>query len=75
MFMTDRLRATMRSWAQAENATLEETEEGRRADIPARRFGDPSEFGEACAFLCGRQAGYMTGLNLLIDGGLYPGTF
>ena len=34
----------------------------------------PEEFGEACAFLCGAQAGYITGQNLLIDGGGYPGT-
>lgn len=75
MFLTDRLRSTMQSWAHTENASLESVEEKRRNDIPAHRFGDPEEFGEICAFLCSRQAGYMTGLNLLVDGGLYPGTF
>lgn len=40
----------------------------------ARRFGDPAEFGEACAYLCSAQAGYVTGQNFLIDGGAYPGT-
>ncbi|RLM25903.1 oxidoreductase [Brenneria alni] len=42
---------------------------------PAKRYGRPEEFGAACAFLCSRQAGYITGQNLLIDGGSYPGTF
>ena len=44
-----------------------------QADIPAGRFGDPSEFGAACAFLCSAQAGYITGQSLLIDGGAYHG--
>lgn len=43
--------------------------------IPAGRFGDPAEFGAACAYLCSVQAGYVTGQNLLLDGGAYPGTF
>ena len=41
--------------------------------IPARRFGDPAEFGEMCAFLCGARAGYLTGQNILLDGGQFPG--
>jgi len=41
--------------------------------IPAKRFGSPEEFGKACAFLCSAHAGYITGQNLLIDGGAYPG--
>ena len=40
------------------------------ATVPARRFGQPDEFGAACAFLCSAQAGYITGQNLLIDGGM-----
>ena len=47
----------------------------RMAAIPARRVGDPTEFGAACAFLCSAQAGYITGQNLLIDGGTFPGAF
>jgi len=43
--------------------------------VPARRFGTPAEFGALCAFVCSQQAGYLTGQNLLLDGGLYPGTF
>ena len=41
--------------------------------LPARRLGDPAEFGAACAFLCGRQSGFMTGQNLQLDGGAYSG--
>jgi 3-oxoacyl-[acyl-carrier protein] reductase len=44
------------------------------AGIPAGRMGEPAEFGDACAWLCSAQAGYLTGQNVLIDGGLYPGT-
>ena len=47
---------------------------GVRRPVPGRRFGDPHEFGELCAFLCSRQAGYITGQNILIDGGAFPGT-
>ena len=47
----------------------------RREAIPAGRFGEPAEFGATCAFLCSVQAGYITGQNILIDGGAYPGTF
>jgi 3-oxoacyl-[acyl-carrier protein] reductase len=47
----------------------------RRALNPTRRFGTPAEFGAACAFLCSVHAGYITGQNILLDGGAYPGTF
>ena len=47
----------------------------RTKTIPAGRFGTRDEFGAACAFLCSVHAGYITGQNLLIDGGAYPGTF
>ena len=47
----------------------------RMQTIPAQRFGEPPEFGAACAYLCSAQAGYVTGQNFLIDGGAYPGTF
>jgi 3-oxoacyl-[acyl-carrier protein] reductase len=48
---------------------------GRRQTIPAQRFGRAQEFGEVCAFLCSMQAAYLTGQNILLDGGAYPGTF
>jgi 3-oxoacyl-[acyl-carrier protein] reductase len=75
MFLTDRLQTAIESWAAAERASVEETAARRRQSIPARRFGDPSEFGDLCAYLCSAQAGYITGQNILLDGGAYPGTF
>jgi 3-oxoacyl-[acyl-carrier protein] reductase len=44
-----------------------------RATIPAGRFGSPEEFGAFAAFLCSSHAGYLTGQNILLDGGVYPG--
>ena len=49
--------------------------DARKATVPARRFGTPDEFGATCAFLCSQHAGYITGQNVLIDGGAYPGTY
>jgi 3-oxoacyl-[acyl-carrier protein] reductase len=43
--------------------------------IPAKRFGDPAEFGQLCAFLCSTHTGYITGQNFLIDGGSFNGAF
>jgi len=74
-FDTDRLRGGFPSEAQLTGRTEEEVAERRRALIPARRFGDPDEFGWLCAFLCSRHAGYVTGQNILIDGGAFPGAF
>jgi 3-oxoacyl-[acyl-carrier protein] reductase len=74
-FATDRLRATLAASAKAAGKTLEEIEKQRREGNPAGRFGDPAEFGDACAFLCSMQAGYITAQNWLLDGGAYPGTF
>ena len=74
-FETDRLRATVHASAKAANKSFDQVWEERKASNPAGRFGNPEEFGEACAFLCSAQAGYITGQNLLIDGGAYPGTF
>ncbi len=72
-FDTARLRSNNESAAQRQGATADEVAERRRGEIPARRFGDPAEFGAACAFLCSAQAGYITGQSLLIDGGAFPG--
>ena len=52
---------------------IEQTDRERLGEIPAGRLGDAREFGAACAFLCGAQAGYITGQNLLLDGGSYQG--
>ena len=73
-FDTDRLRSTIRALAEKSGRPEAEIAAERSAQNPAGRFGYPEEFGEACAFLCGRHAGYITGQNLLIDGGGFPGT-
>jgi 3-oxoacyl-[acyl-carrier protein] reductase len=72
-FATRRLRAGQEAMARKLGVSPDAVAEERRASIPAKRFGDPSEFGKACAFLCSSQAGYITGQSLLIDGGAYPG--
>ncbi|AOY64655.1 SDR family oxidoreductase [Xanthomonas citri pv. glycines] len=74
-FATDRLRGNFAAIAQQQGSSADKVAERKRAGIPAARFGEPDEFGAACAFLCSAQAGYITGQNLLIDGGSYPGTF
>ncbi|MDM7463449.1 MAG: SDR family oxidoreductase, partial [Tepidimonas taiwanensis] len=74
-FDTDRLRATLQAAADRSGQPLETVEAAQRQQIPARRFGTPEEFGAICAFLCSVHAGYLTGQNILADGGLYPGTF
>lgn len=73
-FMTDRLRGNISFNAKKAGKTEEEMGEILANTIPAKRFGNPHEFGELCAFLCSVQAGYITGQNLLIDGGNFPGT-
>ena len=70
-FDTVRLRSNIAAGAKAMGADLDKFTEQQMASVPAQRFGDPAEFGEACAFLCSAQAGYITGQNLVIDGGRY----
>ena len=72
-FDTDRLAATLGGAAARSGRTLEEVRLAHQASIPAGRFGSAQEFGALCAFLCSVQAGYVTGQNLLADGGAYPG--
>ena len=74
-FATDRLASNFAFLAQRSGRPVEEIWKEAESRIPAGRFGDPHEFGELCAYLCSRQAAYITGQNLLIDGGAYPGTF
>lgn len=54
---------------------LEVVTDARRKAIPALRFGHAEEFGAICAFLCSQHAGYITGQNVLADGGAFGGTF
>jgi 3-oxoacyl-[acyl-carrier protein] reductase len=75
VFDTDRLKATAQGTATKTGQTIDAVLEKRRAGLPAGRFGNAAEFGAFCAFLCSTQAGYLTGQNILLDGGSFPGTF
>jgi len=72
-FDTRRLRSNEENRARQRGVDVSTVRAEAEARIPARRVGDPDEFGAACAFLCSARAGYITGQNLLIDGGDYPG--
>ncbi len=74
-FDTDRLRATLKASSAKTGQPLDTVMARRTQAIPAQRFGSAIEFGAVCAFLCSVQAGYITGQNILLDGGAYPGTF
>jgi 3-oxoacyl-[acyl-carrier protein] reductase len=74
-FDTDRLRGTMEGAVKKTGMSMEAVREARMKAIPSRRFGDADEFGATCAFLASQHAGYITGQNVLIDGGAYPGTY
>ena len=74
-FDTDRLRGGFTATAKMLGMSENELAERRANEVPAKRFGTPAEFGEACAFLCSAQAGYITGQSLLIDGGVYNSAF
>jgi 3-oxoacyl-[acyl-carrier protein] reductase len=74
-FLTDRNRTTVAAFAKERGVTEEQAMAERLRLIPAGRQGDPAEFGDACAYLCSAQAGFITGQNMLLDGGAYPGTF
>ena len=74
-FETDRLRSNLDFNAKKTGKSVEELRRVRTEANPAGRFGTIEEFGDACAYLCSAQAGFITGQNLLMDGGAYPGTF
>ena len=74
-FDTDRLRTTLRAGAAKAGQDPDAAWQAREQSIPARRFGTADEFGAMCAFICSVQAGYLTGQNILLDGGAFPGTF
>ena len=74
-FLTDRILVTAAANAAKEGVTADEIVRRRAAENPSGRLGDPMEFGLACAFLCSAHSGFIAGQNLLLDGGLYPGTY
>ena len=73
-FDTDRLKNTLAGAAAKTGQSIEALAEARKKMAPAQRFGHPDEFGQTCAFLCSQHAGFITGQNILIDGGAYPGS-
>lgn len=75
MFDTDRLKGSTTKMAAIKGITPDEMATARKAEVPAGRFGNPEEFGNVCAFLASTHAGYITGQNLLIDGGVFRGSF
>ena len=75
VFDTDRIKTMLAANSQKTGQSVEALAQARRQGIPARRFGTPEEFGAICAFLCSVHAAYITGQNVLADGGAYPGTF
>jgi 3-oxoacyl-[acyl-carrier protein] reductase len=72
---TDRQAQMAQLTAAIAAISVEEAYEQMRARIPAGRLGRPEEVGDACAFLCSGRAGFITGQNLQLDGGAYPGLF
>ncbi|MGE0496553.1 MAG: SDR family oxidoreductase [Ramlibacter sp.] len=74
-FDTDRIAVTFEAAAKRTGKTVDEVRKSQAGLIPAQRLGTREEFGAACAFLCSQQASYITGQNLLTDGGAYPGTY
>lgn len=74
-FDTDRLKSAAQKQSELKGVPVAQLQEQRRQSIPTKRFGDPSEFGNLCAFIASGHAGYITGQNFLIDGGAFPGAF
>lgn len=72
-FATDRLKSVNQRAADARGVPVETIDAERKAAIPAGRFGTPAEFGAVVAFLCSQHAGFITGQNVLLDGGGFPG--
>jgi 3-oxoacyl-[acyl-carrier protein] reductase len=72
-FDTDRIASFVAAQSKQTGRSADDIRADREKSIPAKRFGDPAEFGAACAFLCSARAGYITGQSLLIDGGAFPG--
>jgi 3-oxoacyl-[acyl-carrier protein] reductase len=73
-FDTDRLRNTTKAIAEKTGRSVAEVSAERAAQSPAGRFGTPQEFGAATAFLCSQHAGYITGQNIVLDGGALNAT-
>ena len=75
IFATDAQRRHVGEIAAQTGQSFESLWAAREQANPAGRYGSPDEIGAYCAFLCSAQAGFVTGQNLLVDGGSYPGTY
>ena len=73
-FETNRIAEVIAGEAEAKGISEEQSRVGRMAANPSGRFGYPQEFGTACGWLCSAHSGFVTGQNILLDGGNYPGT-
>jgi len=71
-FATDRLVSNFTFQARQKGVSADEALAARKAELPAKRFGDPMEVGRLCAYLCSVHAGYISGQSILIDGGAHP---
>jgi 3-oxoacyl-[acyl-carrier protein] reductase len=74
-FDTARLRSNLSAAAKRNQISDAEAAARSLSNIPAKRFGTPAEFGQTCAFLCSVHAGFITGQNIVLDGGAYPAAF
>jgi 3-oxoacyl-[acyl-carrier protein] reductase len=74
-FDTARLRSNLSVAAKRAHSSEAEAAAAAMAKIPMKRFGTTSEFGHTCAFLCSVHAGFITGQNIVLDGGAYPAAF
>ena len=74
-FDTDRLKSILAAASSSSGQTVDQVATNRRAGVPAKRFGTAEEFGAVCAFMCSEHASYLTGQNILLDGGAYPGVY
>lgn len=72
-FETDRLIGSSKKMADLQGVPVDKVLEQRKSTVPAGRFGQPAEFGAAAAFMCSTHAGFITGQNLLLDGGIFQG--
>ena len=72
-FDTDRQIFMTKILMQTKKIRKEEARSEIISTIAAKRFGDPKEFGAICAFLCSKHAGFISGQNILLDGGSYEG--
>lgn len=75
IFDSDAQRRHIEGMLEEGGKSFDEIWQARAAANPAKRYGRPAELGSYCAFLCSEHAGFVTGQNILIDGGSYPGTF